>query len=76
MIRGDDHRPSRGQAISADHLDSINGPYQAAEDTANLFVSLEKRRNETLLRAEPRTDAIWDWCCDFNRKSRALPLEY
>ena len=56
MIRGDDDRPGRGQAIGADHLDSINGPHQAAEVAANLFIGLSGGRDEILIFVHPRVD--------------------
>jgi hypothetical protein len=56
MIWGDNRRPGRGQTIGADHLDSINGPHQAAEDTANLCVVWSGGRNKTLIFVCPRAD--------------------
>src|SRR5207253_5550842 len=44
MIRCDDHRPSDGETISADHLESIHGAHQAAEETANLHIGRSGKR--------------------------------
>jgi hypothetical protein len=76
MIRNDDRRPGYGEAIGADHLESIDGAHQATEETANLRIGRSGKRHETFLCAEPRNNAIRDWYCDSNGKNGAMPLEH
>jgi hypothetical protein len=53
VIRRDDRRSSGREAIGTDHLESIDGAYQASESTANLLVGRSGKQYETLLCADP-----------------------
>src|SRR6185503_14260056 len=49
VIRSDNCGPGDGKAIGADHLESIYGAYQIAEESANLFIGRSGERQEGLI---------------------------
>jgi len=56
MIRCDDERAGDGEAIGPDHLESIHGAYQAAEETANLRIGWSGEWYKTRIVVCPTVD--------------------
>jgi hypothetical protein len=73
MIRGDDRGSSCGHVIGADHLDSIDGAHQAAEDTANLRIGRGGERNEILTFVHPRVDKSFHQATSVRRHMYYMP---